>query len=177
MIVIKTKEKNILSLVFTFTFFLSFIAIFDTYAFANSSWVWLTVSPMTVLPFAVILTLLLETIGIAYANKISNRKRVFSLVTIANILSFLAPYIYRAMRFSPTTGGFSLPSAFEKGPYYIVLTGYLFLTLIIEIPFVYHFLRNECENKKRLLISILSVNVVTTIIVAVMERILCRGQW
>lgn len=174
MIIIKNNKNYIFISLLTL---LCFTIFFDTYTFANSSWIWLTVSPMKVLPFAVIITLLIETVGVIKLNNISNRKKTFIIITIANILSFLAPYIYRAIRFSPTTGGFYLPSAFEKGPYYIVLTGYLFLTLIIEIPFVYHFLRNECENKKRLLISILSVNVVTTIIVAVMERILCRGQW
>ena len=99
--------------------------------YANSSWHWLTASPITVLPFAVVLTLLIETIYIVRFGKVNNSKKVFCIVTFVNLLSFIAPYVERAYRFIPTSGGFNFLAAFDKGPYYIVLVGYLLLTVVI----------------------------------------------
>lgn len=147
------------------------------YVYANSSWIWLTTSPKKILPIAIVVTLLIEVVGILKVCKISNVKRISCSVLLANIISFIVPYIHRAYRFIPTSGGFSLSSAFDKGPYYMILSGYLFLTLIIEIPVVYGFLRKEVNNKKKLIITILIVNIITTILVAVLERIICIGQW
>lgn len=154
-------------------------ALYPAIIYANSSWCWVTRSPKKVLPIAVFLTLVLETMGIATYNKIKNKGIVLFIVTIANIVSFILPYVERAYRHMPTSGTWfwAWRSAFDSGPYYMVLFGYLFLTLIAEIPIVYYYLRKKVDNEKRLLYSILSVNIVTTLIVAVLERLLCRGQW
>ena len=50
------------------------------------------------------LTLVLETIGIATYNKIKNKGKVLFIVTIANIVSFILPYVERAYRHMPTSG-------------------------------------------------------------------------
>ena len=144
---------------------------------ANSSWHWLTVSPMTVLPFAVIFTLLIETVSVVKFGRVANAKKAFWMVGLANLLSFIAPYLERAYRFIPTSGGFSISAAFNKGPYYMILFGYLALTVIVELPVVYLMLRKESLNKKNLLLSILLSNIVTTLLVAVIERVLCTGRW
>lgn len=148
-------------------------------AYANSSWHWLTTSPMTILPFAIVFTLFIETITIARFNNISNTNKVFVIVSLANLLSFLAPYLIRAYRFIPTSGGYSISAAFNKGPYYIVLSGYLLLTLIVELPVVYSYLRKEVAktNKRNLIQTIIVSNVITTLSVAICERLICIGQW
>jgi len=151
--------------------------LFPLIVYANSSWHWVTMSPMKVLPFAIIITLLIETVAIMKFGKVSNGKKTVIIVCLANLMSFLAPYIERAYRFIPTSGGFSITAAFNKGPYYIVLLGYLLLTIIVELPIVYFMLRKDSSNKINLLSSIIVFNIVTTVLVAVSERILCIGQW
>ena len=164
---------------FMFYGLLGFLALYPAIIYANSSWHWVTRSPKKVLPIAVFLTLVLETIGIYTYNKIKDKGKVLFIVTIANIVSFILPYVERANRHMPTSGTWfwAWRSAFDSGPYYMVLFGYLFLTLIAEIPIVYYYLGKIVDNKKKLLNSIISVNIVTTLIVAVLERLLCRGQW
>ena len=156
---------------------LSFLFLFQWDIYANSSWHWVTTSPLKVLPFAVIITLLAETFAVVKIGRTADAKKVFLVVSCANLFSFLAPYIERAYRFIPTAGGFSIKAAFDKGPYYMVLTGYLLLTLIVELPVVYLLLRKNTECKRRLFVSILASNVITTLFVAVCERLICIGQW
>lgn len=168
------KKYSVLSIVFLTSILILGLPVT---AYANSSWHWLTTSPITVLPFAIVLTLLIETISIVRFGKANNFKKVFCIVTFVNLLSFIAPYIERAYRFIPTSGGFNLLAAFDKGPYYIVLVGYLALTVIIELPVAYFLLRKYTESEKKLAISILVANVITTFSVATIERIICIGQW
>lgn len=153
------------------------LIVFPSDAYANSSWHWVTASPLKVLPFAIILTLLVETVSIAIFGKVADYKKVFVVVCLANLLSFLAPYLERAYRFIPTSGGFSITAAFDKGPYYIVLMGYLLLTIIVELPAVFLMLRKDSANKNNLIASILLSNIVTTLLVAVSERMICQGRW
>jgi len=147
---------------------------------ANSSWHWVTVSPMTVLPFAIILTLAMEWWGVIKFGKVGDKVRAFIIVTIANIASFIAPYLYSACKLSEFYGSglvYAWERAFNNGPNYIIRFAYLILTLCIEVPLVYFSLRNRSNDKKRLLIVIITVNVITTILVGVLERLLCQGQW
>lgn len=147
---------------------------------ANSSWNWLTVSPMSVLPFAIILTLAIETWGINVYGKVKGKVNVFIIVTFANIVSFIAPYIYSTSilnRFYGSGWGYAWERAFNNGPNYIIKLAYLLLTLFIEVPLVYFLLKNQSNNKKKLLFITIVVNVITTIAVAVLERLLCQGQW
>jgi len=77
------------------------------------------------------------------------------------------------------TGGmvYSFTEVFETMPNYIIGLGYLFLTLIIEIPVVYLFFRKDVENKRKLFYVTLCANIATTALVAVVERVVCRGSW
>ena len=148
-------------------------------AFANSSWHWVTTSPMTILPIAVILTLMVEAFGIKRFNHIKNTPKVFVTVTLANIVSFVLPYLLRVDELMKMGFGYfdAIYGAFDKGPFYMVMLAYLLLTLIVEVPIVFLLMKREVENKKRLVVTILIVNTVTTIMVAVLERIICRGHW
>lgn len=147
---------------------------------ANSSWHWVTVSPFVVFPFAVVFTLLIETVAIKKIAGTPSLKKTLLVVGLANLASFLAPYLFRAWRFIPTSGGFNLLAAFNKGPYYMVLGGYLALTLLMEVPVVVWLLHRELPEKTtrtRLIFITVIANIVTTLLVAVCERLLCRGQW
>lgn len=145
--------------------------------YANSSWHWVTVSPMTIFPLAVVFTLLIEVIAVKKFAKVDNTKRAFLVIGLANLLSFLAPYLERAYRFMAVTGGFYLSAAFNKGPYYMVFAGSLLLTVIVELPVVYFLLRKNSVNRRNLVLSIVASNIVTTCIVAVLERLICVGRW
>jgi len=144
---------------------------------ANSSWHWVTSSPVNVLPFAIIFTLAIETAAVVLIGRIPDLKKSLIVISLANLFSFLAPALFRAIRFYPVSGSLSLGAAFNKGPYYIVLTGYLVLTLIVELPIVYWLLRKDTRKKLNLIIAILVSNIITTLLVAVCERLICVGSW
>ena len=65
----------------------------------------------------------------------------------------------------------------ERAPMYIVGFGYLFLTLIVEFPIVYHGVKKDAENQQGLIKGIIISNILTTIFTAAVEHTLCRGQW
>ncbi len=156
------------------------IVLYPESVLANSSWHWVTVSPMTVLPIAIILTLAIEWLGITIFGKVSEIVRTFIIVTIANIASFIAPYIYSTFKLNRFYGSglfYAWERAFNNGPNYLIRLVYLLLTLCIEVPLVYFLLKNRSSDKKRLLLVTIAVNVITTIVIAVLERFLCQGQW
>lgn len=156
---------------------LGFILLFQINAYANSSWHWVTTSPKTIFPIAVAVTLLIEYVALIKIARLECKLKVLLVVCFANLLSFAAPYIYRAIRFRAVLGTISISAAFNKGPYFMVMTEYLLLTLLVELPVVYLLLKNRAQNKLRLAITILSANIITTGLVAVLERLICVGQW
>lgn len=166
---------------FYFTF--ATCVILPSTVFANSSWRWLTDDPLTILPLAVIFTLLVEIFAIYLCNKTTKLKlwRVGLVVTGANLASFLLPYLFlgfEAHHLTYTSNIFeAIQYMMEKGPYYIVGFVFLFLTLVIEGPVVYFALKNSIKNEKKLIISIVVVNCITTLAVAIVEHVICRGQW
>ncbi|NMB28208.1 MAG: hypothetical protein GX987_09195 [Tissierellia bacterium] len=170
------KKISILSIIFIC------IILFSNIVYANSSWRWLTSSPRKLLPIAVISTLMVEFMGVLFLGKVKGKIRpikVLGIVALANIVSFVFPYIVRAYLFRATAGTFAYAweDAFEAGPFYIVLFGYLILTILLELPLVYSYLKKYTSNKKALFKSVIGLNLITTIIVAVLERILYYGQW
>ena len=161
----------------TYTLIIALILcmLLPTTAYANSSWHWLTkTTPFDVLPYAVVLTLLIEYVTVKKLNSIIHPFRLLAIICLANTASFLLPY---AILLMPSAVGYTFEMSIKHLPIYIVGFGYLFLTLVAEVPIVYISLRNIVTNRRRLLISIITVNVVTTIMVAAIERIFCRGSW
>lgn len=159
---------SVLSLIMCFGFTLS--------VSANSSWVWITKSrPYDVLPFVIVFTLVAETYAIAYFSRIENKSRVFVPVLIGNALSYAMPYIV----YSNSLYGefYGLKHALDHSPYYTVGIYFLAMTIVAELPVVYLSLRKKTENKKALAISIVVINALTTLAVALIERFICRGQW
>ncbi|MEC5424824.1 hypothetical protein QGM71_15160 [Virgibacillus sp. C22-A2] len=163
--------------------FLLLTAFYQQTVYANSSWQWLTSSPKQLLPFAIVLTIGIEVTAILVLGKLkkdlSLSGKTVGIIAIANLVSFIIPYFFRAIEHLGVSGGWGNAwyDAFASGPYYIVLSGYLFFTIAIELPIIYSFLSKYTNNKRNLLGIILSVNILTTIIVAVMERMMFPGQW
>lgn len=144
-------------------------------AYANSSWHWISQrTPFDILPYVVILTLLVECIAIRSVNNLQHRIRIIISVCLGNLASYLLPY---AFLLTPSAVGYTFEMSINHLPLYTIGIGYLFLTLIAEIPIVYLSLRNVVADRRKLLISIVAVNVVTTILVGVAERIVCNGSW
>ena len=150
---------------------------FPVVASANSSWVWISETrPYDILPFVVIGTLLIETVSVNLVSKIGNWYKTFFAVFVGNIISFIAPYIgYSNSLYGQM--GYTLSQIIDRGPYYTVGTAFLLLTLIIELPVVYFLLKKDADNKKKLTVCIVVANIVTTALVALVERTLCYGRW
>lgn len=153
------------------------VFVFSVHCFANSSWHWLTNSPKKILPFAVVITLFIEIFSVVKFAGVKDIRKACVVITLTNLLSFLAPYIERANRFKSVIGSFSIDAAFSKGPYYIVLIGFLVLTVLVELPVGFLFLKKNASSSVRLMLSILISNIITTGGVAIAERIICVGQW
>jgi hypothetical protein len=151
---------------------------------ANSSWHWLTDTPLTMLPIAVVLTLLTEAVIICRVNylKVMESIWAFIVITFANVVSFFAPYAFWASfpELIPVEAGsfFEVLNAYvSKAPVYTVGLGFLLLTLLVELPIVYFALRWRVKDKKLLLYSILAANTLTTILVSLIEHTLFYGSW
>lgn len=142
-------------------------------ALANSSWCWLTdVRPIYILPIVAVITIAAETGIIHYFGKVHKTGKVLTFVTLANLLSFLLPYLTFSLS-SP----YSFHQFIENTPSYTVTGVFLFITLIIEIPIVFFTLKKSSENKMALFISIAASNTITTLMVAIVERLVCKGVY
>ena len=153
------------------------VSAFPMFASANSSWVWISETrPYDILPFVIIGTLLIETVAVNLVSKIGNWYKTFFVIFIGNIISFAVPYIgYSNSIYAEV--GYTLSQIIDRGPYYTVGTAFLLLTLIVELPIVYFLLKKDADNKKKLALCIVLANIVTTVLVAVVERTLCYGRW
>lgn len=158
---------------------ISVMLIFPLNVFANSSWHWVTdTRPYYILPFAIIVTLAIETLAIKFIAKVPNIAKVFCFVVIGNIISFLAPYVYASVIGVITdTPWVDLEYMVTQTEFYTVGTIFLILTVIAELPVVYFSLRKEAKSKLALTLTIIGANVVTTGAVALIERLLCHGEW
>lgn len=140
--------------------------------YANSSWHWISSTcPLDVLPFAIIATLIIEIFIIVKFGKVRALTKSIVCISFANLASFLVSYLW------PNDVGYTFSEVDTHTPSYIVRSGYLFLTLIVEVPIVYYLLRKDCDNRKKLLLSTILANVITTALVAAIERISCVDSW
>ncbi len=143
--------------------------------FANSSWVWLTdVTPFYILPVAVFITITVECLMIA--SQVDNKTiKVLFFVLLANLVSFILPYLLEYSNAKMVVDTFD--QYLHKGPTYMIGFGYLILTLVSEVPIVYNGVKKNAKDKSKLLKYIFIANAITTVAVAVLERICCRGRW
>lgn len=153
------------------------IFIFSLTAFANSSWVWISETrPYDVLPFVAAATLLIETAALNLILKIGNWHKVFTGILIGNLISFAVPYIGYSNT-TPYADYLSLIEILNRGPFYTVGAAFLIITVAVELPFMYLWLKKDVQNKKLLVLVTIVANVVTTAMVALVERVLCEGHW
>jgi len=144
-------------------------------AYANTSWHWLTESkPFDILPYVVVLTLMIEFVAIGKLNSINSSMKLFLVICLANLASFILPY---SVYLLPSATGYTFQMSISYLPLYIVGFGYLLLTLMAEVPIVYFSFRKNVLNRKKLLISIIAVNATTTLFVAIIERVFIKGSW
>lgn len=144
---------------------------------ANSSWHWISeIRPYDILPWAILGTILIEWIILWKYLKLNDKKfKVLILIVIANFSSFLFPYLFDWFWQYPMYS--SLEQLFNHGPYYIIGLSYLILTCLVEFPIIYLALRKNVSNKKKLICTIILINVLTTILIAILERIITQGSW
>ena len=117
--------------------------------FADSSWCWLTdTRPFDILPPVALATIVIEVLAIWLIPNTGKLMKTAVAVILLN-----------------------------AGPNYIVGAGFVILTLVLEIPIVYNLLKKHVDNKKKLLWSIIGSNIVTTAMVAVIERMVTNGYW
>lgn len=168
----KTKNINIILMTLILLFSVSLTA------FANSSWVWLTpFRPIYILPLVIIVTLATEILIIYYFSKSTKFNKIITFVILGNLLSFLAPYLWKYLVSLMPQSIYNFSEMIERGPHYIVGFAYLFLTLIIEFPVVYFGVKKAATNQKRLISGIIISNIITTVYTAIVEHIMCRGHW
>ena len=96
---------------------------------------------------------------------------MFWVVCLGNGLSYAAPYFFQL--FNPV---YSFQKALNTH-FYNVSISFLIVTLVIEGPIEYYMLEKETDQPKKLLWAVILSNVVTTVGVALTERLLCRGFW
>lgn len=143
-------------------------------AFADSSWVWISETrPYDVLAWVAMATLVIETGIIWYVGKTGKLWKVFGVVVLGNLLSFAAPYVLAAC--DPI---YPFMQALKSLPIYTVGWVYLLMTLLVELPIEYSLLKKDAGERTRpLLYAVIASNVLTTVMVAVVERIFCYGRW
>lgn len=145
---------------------------------ANSSWCWISETrPYDVLPVVAIATILIECGMINRCTRPKNYHAILGYVSIANLLSFICPYIINYCRLMGIKGYQPISDMFEHWPAYTVGICFLIMTIVVELPIVYLGLKRRTDNTKKLKRIIIIANVITTIMVAVVERLICQGHW
>ena len=171
---------------FSFLAVLLLVFLFPTAAFANSSWHWISSTrPFDLLPIVITATLLTEILSIYYIAKVKSLKIIIPVVTLANLTSFLIPYIWLGLNpdnvYSLYTSEegllYAINYTVQSSPTFTISILYLLITLFAETPIVYFFLRKRAANKKILFIVIIAANILTTAVTFAAERIFCHGEW
>lgn len=151
------------------------IALIPQIVFANSSWHWIKdYRPWDILPWVATGTIVIEILAIWLIPRTRHFFKVSGTVIIANLVSFLLPYGFLAMG---DTVHKTFQAALNARPSYIVGVMFLLITLSAELPIVYEILKQHVEKKKVLLWTVITSNVITTVAVAIIERIIAPGSW
>jgi len=152
------------------------LAFVTTFAFANSSWHWISETrPFDILPWVVIATLVVEIGVLCWCVK-ESYFRVCVVVILANLLSFVAPFFLDWGLGQYQLLGYDFKRFLNNTPRYIIGMTYGLLTLAVEVPVVYTLFKTKVEHKK-LLLTVGALNVFTTVMVFAIERIVCEGAW
>ena len=154
---------------------MALIVLLPTNACADSSWVWISEKrPFDILPWVAFGTILIEWLSIWLIPKTGHALNVLGIVIIANAASFILPYAFLKADLSRYG---TYEHILDSGPHYIVSGVFLLLTLLIEMPIVYNVLKSKVQDKKKLQLAIIVSNIITTVGVAIIERIITEGHW
>ena len=123
--------------------------------------------------------------AVDHIAKAKDLKRVIPVVSLANLVSFLVPYLWEGISpdnvYSLYTSEYGIFYAInytaDSWPLYTVSIFYLVITLLVETPIVYFFFRKRVPDKRALFWIIIAANVLTTVITFAVERIFCHGVW
>jgi hypothetical protein len=152
------------------------LLLFPMTANANSSWAWLTeTTPLTVLPYAIVGTLVIEILAVIFFIRPRKRLKAAAIITLANLFSFLAGYLLGAIALEGV--GYTMMDVIMHTPHYIVSILYLLLTLLVEFPVVFCSLRRDTDKKALFVLFVVVSNIVTSILVSVCEGIFAPGAW
>ncbi len=156
-------------------------AVSSCFAYANSSWIWLTDNrPWDILPWVAAATIIIEALAIWWFPKTGHFVRVLITAVLANLASFLIPvYVWYG---SDRAMYDTFQDYLDKMPYFVDFgiegfMGFLGFTLLIEIPMVVLSLFFITEKRKTLVLTVIGANIVTTALVAVVERLYADGIW
>ena len=154
---------------------MALMVLFPVNAFADSSWVWISEKrPFDILPWVAMGTILIEWLSIWLIPRTGHAFKVLGIVMVANAASFLLPYAFLKADLS-WYGTFE--DILDSGPHYIVSGAFLLLTLLVEMPIVYNVLKSNVQDMKKLQLTIIVSNVITTAGVAIIERLITEGYW
>ena len=154
---------------------MALMVLFPVNAFADSSWVWISEKrPFDILPWVAMGTILIEWLSIWLIPRTGHAFQVLGIVMVANAASFLLPYAFLKADLS-WYGTFE--HILDSGPHYIVSGVFLLLTLLVEMPIVYNVLKSKVQDKKKLQLTIIISNMITTAGVAIIERLITEGYW
>ena len=165
---------------------ISMIAFTACYAYADTHedlpWVWLSDNrPWDIFPWLVTGTIIVETIAIWLFPKTGIPKlelliRVALTVAAANLFSFLLPYyVFYGADLNMYYTNFQ--EYIEVGYGYFVGTFYVLLTFLVEAPLVAFSLFFCTEKRKTLFITVFASNIITTAMVALIERAYAPLTW
>lgn len=149
--------------------------IFPQTAWADSSWIWISETrPWDILPFVIIGTLFVETVGVAVAMKTRKIFKLFCVICLGNMLSFGLAYLLSYIEAADF--GYSFRQMINTD-FYTAGVGLLLLTIAVELPVEYLFLKKYTDKPKILMYTIIICNVITTVGVGVVERTVCQGYY
>ena len=151
----------------------STILILTTPVFADSSWVWISETrPYDVLPYVIVLTLAIEILAINCLSGVNKKWKAMVVIALANLCSFMIPYLVAVfvndVHIYPET----------LNDYHSIVIGpYLVLTLLVEVPLVMSLLNKDVESRYKLFWVTVGSNVITTMIVYIIEQVFCEGYY
>lgn len=145
-------------------------------AHTNSSWIWISrTRPVDVLPWVAIATVLCEWLLLVRFAGLRRRGKALGVVALANLASFAVPYAVYYLGYG--IDGLDFSKFLDHWPSYTVGIAFVIATIAIELPVVYAGLKNDALDRKRFVCVAIVANVLTTALVAVAERLFCRGRW
>ena len=166
-------QKNKLNMCALIT--IGFIAGMPYVAYANSSWYWFSETrPFDILPWVALVTIVVEWIMLWKIPDIKRWGKVLCAVAVANIASFLMPYLLIYIQSSTQE---SFKELLDTSPSYIVGIVFLIITCAVEIPIVNKVLKNDTQNGKRLFTVSIIANIITSLFAAILERLVTEGGW